>query len=137
VDVIGQNCAIVCCEDRPQGKRAFIAEDDLLISLELETLLESMGCVVAGACQDIASSLQVIGSSTFDFAIINIRLADGDSRPLIAALAERRIPYAICTGYRTSELTAEFGAETPILEKPFALGDVESVVGNLLRGRQG
>jgi DNA-binding NtrC family response regulator len=118
-----------------QGPRIFIAEDSVLISLDLEEILKGIGCNVIGVSSSIGQSLHVIERDDIDVAVIDHLLDDGTSEPLTRALAAKAIPFVICTG-SAPQAIASCHPGVPVLRKPYNTEDVCRVVSELARGRR-
>ena len=96
----------------------FIAEDSILISLDLEAILCAMGCEVVGVGTNVAQALQFANPDKIDLAIIDYVLDDGTCERLIDALVAQSIPFVICSGFAPEEIEASYRG-VPILRKPF------------------
>ena len=112
----------------------FIAEDSILISLDLEAILCAMGCEVVGVGTNIAQALQFATPDKIDLAIIDYVLDDGTCERLIDALVAQSIPFVICSGFAPEEIEASHRG-VPILRKPFDADEVSRVI-NRLVGRE-
>jgi two-component system response regulator RegA len=126
--------------DRPSEKEAIEAVDRTLLIVDddkpfLERLaraMESRGFTVS-ACGSVAEGLQAIAGSPPAFAVVDMRLGDGNGLDVIMALKQRR-PEAraiILTGYgniATAVNAVKLGA-VDYLSKP---ADADDVVAALL-----
>jgi DNA-binding NtrC family response regulator len=111
--------------------RVFIAEDSVLISLDLEKILRDYGCEIAGQAAYVANSLEMIGASEIDFALIDYRLGDGTSEPITEALKNKAIPYALCTGQSKNDFPTT-SMDVPVIWKPFVPEDIHRVIDQLV-----
>jgi DNA-binding NarL/FixJ family response regulator len=111
--------------------RVFIAEDSVLISLDLERILSDYGCEIAGQAAFIANSLEIISASQIDFALIDYRLGDGTSEPVTEALKNKAIPYALCTGQSKNDFPTT-SLDVPVIWKPFVPEDIHRVIDHLV-----
>jgi CheY-like chemotaxis protein len=118
-----------------RGPRVFIAEDSVLISLDLEAILEGIGCNIVGVSSSIGQSLHVIERDDIDVAVIDHLLDDGTSEPLTRALTAKAIPFVICTG-SAPQAIASCHPGAPVLRKPYNTEDVCRVVSELAQGRR-
>ena len=96
----------------------FIAEDSILISLDLEAILSAMGSEVVGVGTNVAQALPFANPDKIDLAIIDYLLDGGTCERLIDALVAQSIPFVICTGFAPEEIEASYRG-VPILRKPF------------------
>ena len=117
---------------KPQQSRprSLIAEDNSLLAFNLEDMLREIGCDNTKTTGEVAEGLRLIEESDFDFAIVDMILADGTSEPLMQALRRRGVPFAISSGMQKRELSSVY-PEVPILSKPYGDVEVESVVAAL------
>src|SRR5438128_1959125 len=113
--------SIHCSQERTP--RVFIAEDSLLISLDLEKILNDMGCEVVGTSRDITGCLEFVDPVKIDVAIVDYVLSDGTCEQLINALRAHAIPFAICSGYASQEIESHY-PDVPVLLKPYNPDDV-------------
>jgi DNA-binding NtrC family response regulator len=81
------------------GRRVMVVEDEVGLALELQSLLEEAGAAVEGPFALLTSAQDALArGGAFDAAIVDLRLRDAESTPLIAVLAERGVPMVIYTG---------------------------------------
>jgi CheY-like chemotaxis protein len=100
------------------GKTVLVAEDTWHVAKALKGVLEEMGLVVVGPAASIRQALELLGSSSPDFAIVDINLKGEFSYPLIERLKARDVPVIVITGY--AQLTEPIKGATAILQKPFS-----------------
>lgn len=98
--------------------RILIVEDDPFIALDLQTIVEGEGHEVVAVIDSLAEARKH-PCETFDFALLDIDLADGKSFGLASALDARRIPFAFVSASRRSELPANL-RHSRFIPKPFA-----------------
>ncbi|WP_409560174.1 response regulator [Hyphomicrobium sp. MC8b] len=111
-----------------------IAEDSLLIAMDLENILTAFGCEVIGPVSTVGEAIDLIAVSSIDAAILDFLLADGSAEPLAEYLDDKGIPFAICTGTEEHKLS-EYYPRTPILGKPYDSDDVRMLVNGLIACR--
>ena len=118
------------------GIRVFIVEDEVLVAMNLEMILEDLGCVVVGPAMryDRAEEM-VTGGVDADAAIIDVNVGGREVFPLAARLAAAKIPLIFATGYGSSGLPAEWQSR-PILHKPYTMTDVARGLSLALPGGQ-
>ncbi len=101
-----------------QDVRILIAEDDTLQANDLSNLVRVLGASVVGPCTTTSQSIQLLKSSSVDFAIVDLKLADCLSLSLMDEIDNRGIPFAIITAYyehpKASEKRALARFEKPI-----------------------
>lgn len=99
------------------AQRLLVVEDELLVALDIESILTEAGMVVIGPAASAAEALELIASTAFDAALLDANLHGEPIDEVAAALVDARIPFAYVTGYGRESLPAGF--EAPIIAKPF------------------
>jgi two-component system response regulator RegA len=118
-------------EKVPSERSLLIVEDDRSFLQRLAKALESRGFAVSTA-ESVADGLQQVEKSTPAFAVVDMRLADGNGLDVISALKRRR-PEArgiILTGYgniATAVNAVKLGA-VDYLAKPVDADDVAAAL---------
>jgi DNA-binding NtrC family response regulator len=80
-----------------------VCDDEMLISLDIETLLEGMGMAVAGPFANGADALVWAATNRPDVAVRDYMLQDGQCLPLISALKQQQVPIVIHSGWPAIE----------------------------------
>lgn len=112
------------------GRRMLIVEDEMLVLMQIEMVLEELGCVIcAGA--SVAEALALLGQQEFDAAIIDVNLGGENSYPVADALVQRGIPFAFSTGYGDHGDRGDLN-ERPVLRKPYVRAALVDVCQQLL-----
>lgn len=110
------------------GRRILVVEDEMLVLMNIETMLEDLGCAAISAAASVAEALALIEADTFDAAVLDVNLAGERSDAVAQALATRGIPFAFSTGYGEH---ADF-AQRPVLGKPYFAHDFAAVMAALV-----
>jgi DNA-binding response OmpR family regulator len=97
--------------------RILIIEDEPMIALDLQDLLEDAGFDVVGVAGKLEKALALIDSTAIDAAIVDANLAGVSSSPAAAALAERRVPFIVLSGYSLKQQEAAF-PKALFIQKP-------------------
>jgi DNA-binding NtrC family response regulator len=113
------------------GKRVLIVEDDMIMALVVEDFLLECGCITVGPCANVAKALQAVGSEVFDLAVLDVNLAGETVYPVAHALAERRIPFLLTSGYGDQAIPAAHG-DWKVCAKPFSGQDLVTKLSGLL-----
>ena len=90
-----------------------VVEDDAMLSLNLETMLVDLGCVVAGTAAKLDDALQLARTSDFDVALLDINLGGKRVDPVTEVIKARGTPIVFVTGY------GKTAASGLVLEKPY------------------
>jgi DNA-binding response OmpR family regulator len=83
--------------------RVLILEDDPFIALDLCSIVEAEGHEVVSVCASLAQARTHLADA-FDFALLDIDLADGKSFDVASVLADREIPFAFVSASQRSEV---------------------------------
>lgn len=107
--------------------KVLVVEDESLVALDIEAMLEEMGCTVVASVPRLVKALDLASRLDFDLAVLDINLAGEVVYPLAFRLAERGIPFLFSTGYSTADLPTEL-RDRPILRKPVMLASLKRAV---------
>jgi CheY-like chemotaxis protein len=105
--------------------RVLVVEDEGAIAAFIEILLGDMGCLVVGPASTVAQALELGGSRDIDAALLDVKLGNQVSIPVGEALAARRIPFVLMTGY-DGPVDGYPGAS--VLRKPFSAQGLEQAL---------
>lgn len=107
--------------------RVLVVEDEFLVAMDIENMLEQLGCQVVASVPRLLKALEVASSLDFDLAVLDINLAGEVVYPLAHRLAQRGTPFLFTTGYSTSSLPSEL-SDRPLLRKPVTLSGLKKTV---------
>ena len=99
------------------AQRLLVVEDELLVALDIESILNDAGLIVIGPASSAAEALVLINSTEPDAALIDANLSGEPITEVAKTLSERGIPFAYVTGYGRESLPNDYQA--PIVTKPF------------------
>jgi CheY-like chemotaxis protein len=107
-----------------RGLRVLVAEDEVLISMDIEGILDQLGCCVSGLAMSIDVAQRILDSGEpFDVAILDVNLAGQPIYPLAQQLVVRGCPFLFITGYGAQGLLNGW-RDRPTVQKPFRFGDI-------------
>ena len=75
-----------------RGLRLLVVEDEAFISLMIEDLVTSFGCVLAGTASTVDEALKLIETVRIDGALIDLNLGGEMGAPVGQALFDRGHP---------------------------------------------
>jgi two-component SAPR family response regulator len=113
--------------------KVLVVEDESIVALDIENMLEEMGCQVVASVPRLVGALDLASRLDFDLAVLDINLAGEVVYPLAFRLAERGIPFLFSTGYSTVALPAEL-RDRPVLRKPVMLASLKRAVAQARTG---
>jgi DNA-binding response OmpR family regulator len=94
-----------------------LAEDQVLIGMEIEAILDEVGLEVAGPFPTCADALAWAEHATPDVALLDYLLKDGPCTELVRSLLQRGVPVLIYSGVRQDDIPPDLRPVTWI-EKP-------------------
>lgn len=112
-------------------KRILVIEDEVLLSMDIETSLMDAGYHVIGPAGTIEAAKKLITDGKCDAALVDANLGGQPVDELADSLAREKIPFAFVTGYGRDALPREF-RQNMLLGKPFSPDQLLSVVSTLL-----
>src|SRR5262245_55353412 len=83
--------------------KVLVVEDEFLVAMDIESMLEELGCQVVASVPRLRKALDVASSLDFDLAVLDINLAGEVVYPLAFRLNERGTPFMFTTGYSTEK----------------------------------
>ena len=107
-----------------------VVEDELLIALDIETILEEAGYSVLGPVKSASAALEKIASTGADLALLDVNLETGNTFPVADVLSERGIPFIFMTGHTQTAFPQQHRAR-PILNKPCRPGHLIEALAEL------
>ena len=102
-----------------------LVEDEAAIAILVEDMLNQLGYQVAATAGSVRRALELAELDTFDVAILDANLAGLPIDPVARRLAERRIPFAIITGYSKDGLHENL-RDRPVITKPFRVDELRT-----------
>lgn len=115
------------------GRRILVVEDEMLVLMNVEMVLEDLGCAAISAAGSVAEALSLLARQSFDAAIIDINLGGDKSYPVADKLTERGIPFAFSTGNGHHGDRSDLD-DRPVLKKPYLTEDLVTVFEQLIAG---
>jgi PAS domain S-box-containing protein len=116
-----------------RGKRILVVEDESLIAMMMEGMLNDIGHSVVGPFGQIEAALEAARNEVIDAAVLDLNLNGTPVYPVADALAERKVPFLLMTGYDADIIEARF-AGTPVIQKPIEPAALGPHIEALLEG---
>ncbi len=113
--------------------RALLVEDNLLIALDAEDMLLSLGADGVDAASGVEDALRLIGLARPDFAVLDVNLGDGTSFAVADRLAGLGVPFVFASGYGENAGFPESHAGVPVVKKPYTAESLAAVISQRLR----
>jgi CheY-like chemotaxis protein len=103
------------------GLRVLVAEDEVLILMEIEEMLRELGCEIVGPAATVEAAVAAVRGHHLDGALLDLNLHGESVLPAAEELASRSVPFLLVTGYPSRAGDAQALRDAPRLKKPFSL----------------
>jgi CheY-like chemotaxis protein len=100
--------------------RVLVVEDNLLIAMEVESLLRRCGCDVVGPVGSVDEALGAVREAGLAGAVLDINLGVEHSWAVADFLDERGLPFILVSGYGEGAVPDRHKTR-PLLSKPLSL----------------
>lgn len=118
-----------------KGLRVFVVEDEALVVMNLEMILEDLGCVVVGPAMRFDQAEEMVNEAIeVDMAILDVNLDGQEIFPLAERLSASDVAVIFATGYHQIDM-ADRWRGAPILQKPYTSEDVARSLSAALAGK--
>lgn len=104
--------------------RIFVVEDEALVAMNLEMILEDLGCHVVGPAMRFDRAKAMVDNGIIaDAAILDVNIGGLEVFPLAEQLHDLGMPLVFATGYDTSSFPEKW-CSMPALRKPYTMEEV-------------
>jgi CheY-like chemotaxis protein len=117
-----------------QGLRILVAEDEALILMEIEEMLQDIGCEVVGPVATLDAALGAIRGNDLDGALLDMSLHGERITPAAEELVARGVRFILCTGYGRNPDDEAAIRDAPRLTKPFTLDGLRAAMTEAFSG---
>ncbi len=116
-------------------KRVLVLEDNLLIAMEAEDILKSLGVEHVEIATDLTQAAALIQEQTFDFAFLDVNLGPDTSFDFAGVLIARGVAFGFVSGYGEDASFPAALRDIPRISKPFNELSLGSLLGVVVTGR--
>lgn len=102
------------------GRQILVAEDEAMIALQLEELLQNLGCEVVGPVSRLEEVVQTIESQRLDGAVLDVNLRGESVLSVLPRLKQIGLPFLLTSGYDAASLFPPEFQDVPRAAKPFS-----------------
>jgi CheY-like chemotaxis protein len=113
------------------GLKVLVVEDEPIVAMMVEDMLDELGCELVGSAANVEDGLRLAKAGGFDIALLDVNLNGRRSDPIAETLARAGTPFVYATGYGAAAV--ETGRSAHVLQKPYTLGQLSSILGAALR----
>ncbi|OAP41461.1 histidine kinase [Sinorhizobium glycinis] len=114
------------------GARILVAEDEILIALDMENAFRDAGADIVGPCMTLEAALDAARSEPLSLAVLDIRLGDGTTEDVSDMLAERGIPFLFYSGQALPDVMERKCNGAVVVNKPATQQDLVGAVASML-----
>lgn len=100
-------------------KSVLILEDSLIIAMEVEEILRSIGVEHVEMVANLDEAAKALDTRQPDFALLDVNLGEAMSFDFARMLRARDIPFGFVSGYSDTGDFPDDLQQTPLLVKPF------------------
>ena len=112
--------------------RCLIVEDNYLILMDLEDMVRTSGFKIIDLATNLAQAKELLKTSKYRIVLLDLKLGNESSMPLVQMLKMQKIPFALTTGYVVEVDSSSLFHGIPVISKPYAISTVNQIVGKLL-----
>jgi len=117
--VLQESAIVSPSPDDIRGRRILIAEDEAMIALDLESVLQDLGCEIIGPVANVEDIAQQCEAHHPDGALLDINLRGKQVFSVLPQLIEQGLPVIITSGYDDVTLIPQVFRGLPRISKPF------------------
>jgi DNA-binding response OmpR family regulator len=118
-----------------KGARVLVAEDEVLIALEIQSILEESGAETVWLAHTLDEALAQARDGDFTSAVLDARLGSDSVDPVARVLQVRGIPFVFYSGQDRSEFPLAEWRDMVVLSKPASAHQLRHAVADLVRRR--
>jgi light-regulated signal transduction histidine kinase (bacteriophytochrome) len=112
--------------------RILVAEDAFLLVTLLQDVFDKLGWEMVGPATRLVDAVQLAQQESFDAALLDVNLDGTMSWDVAVTLKQRGIPFVFGTGYNISVILPEALTGSPVIGKPYQLGELQQVVERMI-----
>ncbi|WP_244630939.1 response regulator [Aureimonas sp. ME7] len=111
-----------------RGLRVFAVEDESLVAMQLEDILEELGCEVAALAMKLSRALEALDKGIeADVAVLDVNIAGEQVYPVAERLRSAGVPILFATGYGRQGVIDEW-QHCPVVQKPYTADQIEAAI---------
>lgn len=121
-------------ETRPlEGFTVLLLEDNLIVALEAEELLKSLGALDVETVSSVRGATDYLNVGNPQFAMLDVNVGLETSFSIAARLRDEGVPHIFASGYGDDWMDRHSGSSVYCVAKPYDRDRLEVVVSECLR----
>ncbi len=113
--------------------KVLLVEDQLLIAMDVESMLGDNGIDDVVVAASSADALSRLSSQVPDIAVLDVNLGVGTSLPVAVELTRLKVPFLFATGYGDGAMIPADFADVPVIRKPYEGTTLIAAITQLLK----
>ncbi len=106
----------------------FVVEDESLVAMQLEDMLDELGCRVVGPAMRVRRAFEMLDrGDAIDVAILDVNIAGEKVYPVAERLEAAGVPFLFATGYGRPGLEGRW-PERPVVQKPYTPDQIAAAI---------
>ena len=110
------------------GLRVLLAENETLVALDLQAMLQRLGCTVCEVTASVDQTLHHLRDDRPDAVVLNPRLNGGSALPVAKVLRREQIPFVLVKDGLEGAIREPVWKEAPRLSRPYGSSRLEQVL---------
>jgi DNA-binding response OmpR family regulator len=110
-----------------------LLEDNLIVALEAEELLKSLGALRVDTASSVQGATDYLNICRPQFAMLDVNLGVDTSFSIAARLRDARVPHIFASGYGDDWMDSHSGGDVYCVAKPYDRDHLEAVIAECLR----
>ena len=98
-------------------KRILIVEDEVMLAIDLASILEEAGFEAIGPARSVKQALMLIDGVGCEAAVVDVNLGSETAEEIAERLVKRGTPFVTISGYGHEQLPTAF-KHAPLISKP-------------------
>jgi DNA-binding NtrC family response regulator len=111
--------------------RCLIVEKNFLIRQDLADMLRTLGFRNVDEAESISQAMELIASTTYRVAFINVIHVDKSSQTVAEELKKQKVPVVVTTAYLAATDLPPAMMDVPIISKPYSLEVIRTILPGL------
>lgn len=105
-----------------------VVEDDIIIAMEAEQVLLSLGAAQCHLAASVAAACQIVREVAPAFALLDVNLGSEDSEPVAVLLRKQGVPFVVASGYGDIDAKLVALCSAPSVTKPYTKAEIARAI---------
>ncbi|MBB35633.1 MAG: hypothetical protein CME88_05750 [Hirschia sp.] len=113
------------CAPMPElSGNVLLLEDNLIVSLDVEEILKELGAQNVYSADTVKDALGLVDAHSYSFALLDVKLSDGDVFPVADRLLQIGVRICFATGHGDADFLKARYPGVAIIDKPYSKEDI-------------